>query len=126
MPKESVMQRLTPFKDRSTLQLTTIGRKTGKRHTVTVWFVVDRETVYLVTLKLQRDWPRNVMQDGSIELDMGGQVFKGHAIQIHARRLAHVKALLAQKYWAAWFGSWFGLGPEGAFAVAIESGAPTG
>jgi len=28
--------------------------------------------------------------------------------------------LLSQKYWAAWLGSWFGMGPEGAFAVTIE------
>jgi deazaflavin-dependent oxidoreductase (nitroreductase family) len=121
MPKESLKQRLGPLKDRSTLQLTTIGRRTGKRHTVTVWFLVDGDTVYLVTLRLKRDWPRNVMKNGQVELDMGGQVFKGHAMQIiHARRLAHVKTLLAKKYWAAWLGSWFGTGPEGVFAVALE------
>lgn len=121
MTKEALARRLAPLKDRGTLRLTTIGRKTGKRHTVTVWFLVDAETVYLVTLKLKRDWPRNVMKNGEVELDIGGQVFKGHAMQIiHARRLEHVKTLLSQKYWAAWLGSWFGTGPEGAFAVTIH------
>jgi hypothetical protein len=66
MAKESLKQRLTPLKDRSTLQVTTIGRKTGKRHTVTVWFLVDGETVYLGTLKLKRDWVRNVMKNGTV------------------------------------------------------------
>ena len=121
MSKESLKVRLSPLKDRSTLQLTTLGRKTGKRHTVTVWFVIDGDTVYLVTLRLNRDWPRNVMKNGSVELDIAGNVFKGHAKQIvEAKRLAHVKALLNQKYWAAWLGSWLGLGPEGAFAVTAQ------
>jgi deazaflavin-dependent oxidoreductase (nitroreductase family) len=121
MPKESVKHRLAPLKDHSTLQLTTIGRRTGKRHTVTVWFLVDGETVYLVTLKMKRDWPRNVMKNGKIELDIAGEVFKGHAKRIaDAKRLEHVKRLLAKKYCVAWLGSWVGMGPEGAFAVAID------
>jgi deazaflavin-dependent oxidoreductase (nitroreductase family) len=122
MAKESLKQRLAPLKNRSTLQLTTIGRKTGKRHTVTVWFLVDGETAYLVTLKMKRDWPRNVMKNGEVELDIGSQVFKGHAKQIaNAKRLEHVKMLLAKKYWAAWLGSWFGMGAEGAFGVTLEN-----
>jgi len=117
MPKESVKHRLAPLKDHSTLRLTTIGRRTGKRHTVTVWFLVDGDTVYLVTLKLKRDWPRNVIKNGKVELDIVGDVFNGQAKQItDVNGMAKVKA---QKYWASWFGSWFGLGPEGAFAVTV-------
>lgn len=114
-------QRLAALKDRSTLQLTTIGRKTGKRHTVTVWFLVDGQTVYLVTLRLKRDWPRNVLKNGVVELDIDGNVFKGHAKQmVDTKRLAHVNALVRQKYWVAWLGSWLGMRPEGAFAVTID------
>ena len=102
MAKDTLKQRLTPLKDRSTLRVTTIGRKTGKRHTVTTWFLVDGDTVYLATLRLKRDWPRNVMKNGHVELDIGGEEFKGRAKQItDAKRLEHVKALLSQKYWAA-------------------------
>jgi deazaflavin-dependent oxidoreductase (nitroreductase family) len=121
MAMKSLKQRLTPLKDHSTLRLTTIGRKTGKRHTVTVWFLVDGETVYLATLKMKRDWPRNILKNGRVELNVADEVFKGRAQQISdAKRLAHVKTLLAKKYWAAWLGSWFGMGPEGAFAVTID------
>jgi deazaflavin-dependent oxidoreductase (nitroreductase family) len=121
MAKESLKQRLAAVKDRSTLRLTTSGRKTSKQHTVTVWFLVDGETVYLATLKLKRDWPRNVMKNGHVELNVADEVLKGRARQItDAKRLEHVKALLAKKYWAAWLGSWFGMGPEGAFAVTID------
>ena len=120
MAKESLKQRLTSVTDRSTLRLTTIGRKTGKRHTVTVWFLVDGETVYLLTLKMKRHWPRNVLKNGHVELNVADEVLKGRAKRItDAKRLAHVKTLLAKKYWAAWLGSWFGMGPEGAFTVTI-------
>jgi hypothetical protein len=76
----------------------------------------------VATLRLQRDWPRNVIKNGHVELDVGGQHFTGQAKQIvDAKRLAHVNALLRQKYWAAWIGSWFGMGPEGAFTVTIKA-----
>ena len=122
MTKEPLQRRLATLREHSTLQLTTIGRKTGKRHTVTTWFLVDGDTLYLVTLRLQRDWPRNVVKNGHVELDIAGKVFKGRAKQIvEAKRLRHVKALLSRKYWAAWLGSWFGMGPEGAFEVTIDA-----
>ena len=122
MAKESVRSRLDPLKDRSTLQLTTFGRKTGKPHKVTVWFLVDGDTVILVTLKLKRDWPRNVRKNGKVDLDIGGMVFKGRATQIAgAKQLARVNKLLGQKYWAAWLGSKVGMGPEGAFEVNVEA-----
>jgi deazaflavin-dependent oxidoreductase (nitroreductase family) len=122
MAKDTLEQRLTSLKDRSTLQVTTIGRKTGKRHTVTTWFLVEGDTVYLVTLRLKRDWPRNLIKNGQVELRINGEVFKGRAKQItNAKGLEHVKALLNEKYWAAWLGSWFGMGPEGAFAVTFAS-----
>jgi len=120
MAKKAQAPELAALKDGGTLRLTTLGRKTGKRHTVTTWFLVDGRTVYLTTLRLQRDWPRNLVKNGHVELDINGTVFKGRATQIvDAERLAHVKALLCQKYWAAWLASWFGVGPEGAFAVTI-------
>jgi hypothetical protein len=73
-------------------------------------------------LKLKRDWPRNVMKNGKVELDIGGEVFKGHAKQItDVKQLERVKTLLAKKYWAAWVGSWFGIGPEGAFVMTIHA-----
>ena len=60
------------------------------------------------------------MKNGKVELDIGGEVFKRHAKKVDAKHVEHVKALLSQKYWAAWLGSWFGLGPEGAFVVTME------
>jgi deazaflavin-dependent oxidoreductase (nitroreductase family) len=117
---KSTDRQLAQLAHKSTLQVTTFGRKTGKRHTRTVWFLVEGGTVYLVTLNLQRDWPRNVMKNGRVELDIDGNRFAGTAVLIEdRRRLAHVKRLLCEKYWAAWLGSWIGFEPEGAFEVSV-------
>lgn len=122
MVKEvSVGRRLAALKDRSTLQLTTLGRKTGKRHAVTIWFLVDADVVYLVSMSMRRDWPRNLIKNGHAELKIDGSVFKGRANEVRdAKRREHVKQLLRAKYWAAWLGSWLGFGPDGAFAVTVE------
>ena len=120
--RESLEQRLAPLKERSTLQLTTFGRKTGRRHTVTVWFLVDGDAVYLATMNLRRDWVRNILKNGRTELSIDGSVFTGHAKPIkRTPDVARVQALLQQKYWAAWLASWLGLAPEGAFTVTLES-----
>jgi hypothetical protein len=122
MRKEhSLEYRLTELKGRGTLRLTTRGRKTGKRHTVTTWFLVEGQTLYVVTMSMRRDWPRNIGKNGYAEVQIDGTVLKGHATQIRdAKRMERVNELLRQKYWVAWLGSWFGLGPDGAFAVTIE------
>lgn len=123
MRKESSLEwRLAAVQGRSTLQLTTRGRNTGKRHTVTTWFLIEGDTLYLVTMNMRRDWPRNIVKNGYAEVKIDGSVFKGQARQIRdSKRMERVKALLRQKYWAAWLGSWFGFGPDGAFAVTIEA-----
>ncbi len=122
MAKRRLQSQLAALSNASTLELTTLGRKSGRPHTVTIWFLVDRETVYLVTLTLRRDWPRNILKNGNVELEVGGKVLKGHAERItDAPRLQHVNDLLRRKYWAAWLGSWFGAAPEGAFAVTLEA-----
>jgi deazaflavin-dependent oxidoreductase (nitroreductase family) len=119
--KGSTAERLAAVQDRSTVRLTTRGRKTGKAHMVTVWFLAEGETVYLVTMSLRRDWPRNIVKNGHAELDFGDCVFSGRAKPVKgARVLAHIKGLLNQKYWMAWLGSWVGFGPEGAFAVTFD------
>jgi hypothetical protein len=42
--------RLAAVKDRGTLRITTRGRRTGKSHAVTVWFVGEGAALFLVTL----------------------------------------------------------------------------
>src|ERR1051326_1982736 len=49
-----LLTRLGAVADRGTLRITTRGRKTGRPHTVTIWFVVDGRTIFLGTLHARR------------------------------------------------------------------------
>ena len=62
--------RLAAVKDRGTLRITTRGRKTGKPHTVPIWFVVEDTTVWLGTLDPRRDWVRNLQKTPDVVLDL--------------------------------------------------------
>ena len=110
--------RLAAVAGRSTLRITTRGRRTGRPHTVTIWFVVEGATLHLGTLSTTRDWVRNVVKDPDVTLSVDGLRIRGRAVRItEPRDDAHVRALLARKYWLAWIGSWFGKGPAATFHV---------
>jgi len=110
--------RLAAVKDRGTLRITTRGRKTGKPHTVPIWFVVEDTTVWLGTLDPRRDWVRNLQKTPDVVLDLDGLRLRGRAHAISDPAVdRHVRELLARKYWMAWIGSWFGKGPARTFRV---------
>ncbi len=92
--------RLARITDRSTLRLTHHGRRTGKPYDVTIWFLVEGETIYLVTANKERQWPRNVLARPDVELQVGGETFTGRVEHVTApAEVAHVVDLMASKYW---------------------------
>jgi len=122
---DSLTERLAAVKDRSTCRITTRGRRTGKPHTRTIWFVVENTVLYLGTLNARRDWVRNAQKSPDVELDLGALRVRGRLSTITDPQLdAHVRELIAAKYWAAWIASWFGKGPERTFRV--EQVTPAG
>ena len=58
--ESSVLTRLKSVAARQTVALTHYGRKSGKPYDVTIWFVVDGDTVYIGTANVNRQWVRNV------------------------------------------------------------------
>jgi deazaflavin-dependent oxidoreductase (nitroreductase family) len=114
----TLASRLAAIAHRSTLRITTRGRRTGKPHTVTIWFVVDDTTVYLATLNARRDWVRNVARSPEVTLDAGDVRIHGQAHTVTDPAVeSRIRSLLAGKYWAAWIGSWLGMGPDRTFRV---------
>src|SRR5919201_4003273 len=110
--------RLAALKDRSTLRITTRGRRTGKPHTVPICFVANGTTLYLATLNAKRDWVRNVRKTPEVSLAVGDLRVRGRARVVTDPALErHIRDLLARKYWMAWIGSWFGMGPDATFRV---------
>jgi deazaflavin-dependent oxidoreductase (nitroreductase family) len=95
----ATLQRLA---GKSTLRLTHRGRRSGRPYEVTIWFVIDGETIYLPTANLRRQWPRNVKANPQVSMKIGDETLAGAAefITDGAER-AHVLELVTRKYWYA-------------------------
>ncbi len=108
-------------------RITTRGRKTGRPHTVTIWFVVGEEkVVHLGTLRLGRDWPKNVAANPEVVLEIDGLRLRGNArLVTDESKRVWAESALSAKYWGVWISSWLGFRPEGVFEVEVsgEAGA---
>ena len=99
---DAIAQRLKRVASRQTLNLTHYGRKSGKPFKVIIWFVVDGDKVLLGTANVSRQWVKNVTAKPQVELEVGGETFKGEARRISGEtERAHVFGLVARKYWYA-------------------------
>jgi len=84
-------KRLDALKNSSTCRITTRGRKTGRPHTVTIWFTVDDGgRVNLGTLRMGRDWPKNVAANPAVQLQIGDLRLDGEARLVTTRPRARV------------------------------------
>ncbi len=124
----SIAEQLAAAAGRWTLRLRHRGRRTGTPYQVTIWFLVDGETMYLVTANVRRQWVRNVTVNPDVVLEVGGRTLTGRVTPVRDRvELAHVVRLLTAKYWfvapLVWLDRWRGgrgMGPRaGAFRVTL-------
>ena len=80
-------------------RLTTTGRKSGEPRTVTIWYAIDGERVYLTGGKEDPHWCRNVRANPDVTVELRGQRFEGRARVIddsgEARR---IRDLFPKKY----------------------------
>ena len=92
--------RLKRVAGKQTTTLTHYGRKTGKPHEVTIWFVLDNDKLYIGTANVNRQWVRNVQQTPQIRLSVGVERFDGDA-RFLTDRAEHERAMAAirRKYW---------------------------
>ncbi len=66
--------------DRSECRLTTIGRRTGDPHAISIWFAHHEGTVYMLSGGGRRsDWVRNLLADAAVTVGFSGQQFPGRA-----------------------------------------------
>ena len=96
----NTLARLKRVAGKQTMTLTHYGRKTGKPHEVTIWFVLDDDKLYIGTANVNRQWVRNVQKTPRIRLAVGGERFEGEA-HFLAERAEHERAMAAirRKYW---------------------------
>ena len=96
----NALSRLKKVAGKQTTRLTHYGRKTGKPHEVTIWFVLDGDRLYIGTANVKRQWVRNVQKTPKIRLSIGGENFEGNA-RFLTDRVEHERAMAAirRKYW---------------------------
>ena len=96
----NVLTRLKRVEGQQTTTLTHYGRKTGKPHEVTIWFVLDGDRLYIGTANVNRQWVRNVQKTPKIRLSIGGETFDGNA-RFLTNRAEHERAMatIRRKYW---------------------------
>ena len=79
--------------------LTTIGRVTGRPHTIEIWFALEGRTAYLLSGGGRRsDWVRNLIHTPEVTLRLGAETVSGRARVVsdtsedeRARGLVHDK-----------------------------------
>jgi deazaflavin-dependent oxidoreductase (nitroreductase family) len=96
----NTLARLKKVAGKQTTTLTHYGRKTGKPHEVTIWFVLDDDMLFIGTANVSRQWVRNVQKMPEIRLSMGGETFDG-TTRFLTDRAEHERAMAAirRKYW---------------------------
>jgi deazaflavin-dependent oxidoreductase (nitroreductase family) len=84
------------------LQLTTVGRKSGRFTTRPVWFVQDGQTLYLLPVKgSDTEWYKNVLKSKTVRLAADGATWTAQVIPItDAPTVAHVVERFRSKYGA--------------------------
>jgi deazaflavin-dependent oxidoreductase (nitroreductase family) len=122
MTPSEELARLSNVAGRKTVRLTHYGRKSGKPYQVTIWFVVDGETVFLTTMNMARQWTRNVQKRPEIELEIGGERFRARveAVVTGDAEMSRVVGLMKKKYPITRPYFWLKRRPDGAFRVKLD------
>jgi deazaflavin-dependent oxidoreductase (nitroreductase family) len=89
--------------DESNVEITTIGRKSGKSHTKPIWFVYDQGHLYLQAGREGKtDWYQNLKKNPQMTLKIGEVSFLGRARFIDdVKETERIHNLFKQKYFAA-------------------------
>ncbi|MBI3784888.1 MAG: nitroreductase family deazaflavin-dependent oxidoreductase [Deltaproteobacteria bacterium] len=97
----------------STVQLTTIGRKSQQPRTVKIWFVViDSQRIVVQHVRGDdANWYRNLVKNPEVDLDFGDGAIHAIGRPIRGRdEIRDVLRLIRRKYWMAWLLQAFGTG----------------
>lgn len=86
--------------NQSEVQITTIGRKSGKSHTKPIWFVYDHNHFYIQSGKGGKsDWYRNLKKNPQLKLKIGDLAFSGKAKFIDdEKETERIHGLFSDKY----------------------------
>jgi deazaflavin-dependent oxidoreductase (nitroreductase family) len=116
---------VAPFErlaDEDFCYLTTVGRRTGKRHTIEIWFARDNGRLYLLSGGGDAaDWVRNIRKTPEVQVRIGTRAVAARAREIKTPdEDAHARRLLDEKYMGWKTGKRLSSWARNALPVAIE------
>jgi len=90
-------ERLTRYRQ---IKISMIGRKSGKKISIPVWFVLEGEKLYLLPVQgSDTQWYKNVLQNPSIQIDARGVETEFRATPItDAKAVKSVVEKFREKY----------------------------
>lgn len=89
---------LSHWTDVDFCSVTTIGRRTGRPHTVEVWFAVHEDRLFIIS-SADADWVRNAVADPRVIVRVGTETREGRArVVTDPAEAAIARRLLPQKY----------------------------
>lgn len=83
--------------------VTTLGRRSGRPHTVEIWFAASGSTLYVLSGGRERaDWVRNLRALPEAEVRLAGRLYRARAreLDIGSEEDARARRLLLEKYQA--------------------------
>jgi deazaflavin-dependent oxidoreductase (nitroreductase family) len=82
------------------LQITVIGRETGKEYSTPVWFVREGKTIYLLPVKgSQSEWYKNVVKNKKLTISSGQIKFKSNPrVVTDPKKVAVIADKFRKKY----------------------------
>ena len=97
--KNDLKDRLSRYRE---INITVIGRVSGRTITNPVWFVLEGETLYLLPVSgSDTQWYKNVLKNPSIQIEAGGSEAKLNVVPItDAEQVASVVERFRKKYGA--------------------------
>lgn len=115
------MTTLERLADANVCYLTTIGRRSGKRHTIEIWFALRDNTLYLLSGGGDSaDWVRNLRKTSAVRVRVGGRTLEGTAREVAPEEDAVARQLLDEKYMSWKPGKRLSSWARGALPVAID------
>jgi len=102
--------------------LTTVGRRTGKRHTIEIWFARENGRLYLLSGGGEAaDWVRNIRKTPAVQVRIGTRTVAAQAREIKTPdEDALARRLLDEKYMGWKTGKRLSSWARNALPVAIE------
>ncbi|MEM3671413.1 MAG: class I SAM-dependent methyltransferase [Thermoprotei archaeon] len=100
-----------------------MGRTTGLTHIVSLRFVEEGDTIYVISGSSRPDWMKNSLRQEEVLLHIGNRLERCRCRLLSIKELEHAKTALAAKYGSRIIQQWYSRSNSGLALFRIEASA---